>query len=111
MPPARSAPHPDGSSKTGTQHAARLSRLEVELFTSFKLLRFYKSFIEMVKHDFLRVLNLALTIGQLSVSMREGDIILLLKKGDTRHARPQPETETIDHRPITLLQSDLQNSS
>ena len=28
---------------------------------------FYKSFVELVKHDFLKVLNYALAIGQLSV--------------------------------------------
>mgnify|MGYP003689546435 CR=1 FL=1 len=38
---------------------------------------FYKSFVEIVKHDFLRVLNHALEQGHLNVSMREGDIILL----------------------------------
>ena len=45
---------------------------------------FFKSFTELVKHDFLRVLNLALDQGCLNVSMRGGDIILLYKKGDTR---------------------------
>lgn len=48
---------------------------------------FYKSFEELVRRDFLRILNLALERVQLCVSMREGDIILLYKKGDTRDPR------------------------
>ena len=59
---------------------------------------FYKSYTELVKDDFLRVLSFALAEGKLSVSMREGDIIVLYKKGDTRDPR--------NYRPITLLQSD-----
>ena len=44
---------------------------------------FYASFETLVKHDFLRMLNLAMTTGELHYSVREGDIILLYKKGDS----------------------------
>jgi hypothetical protein len=56
---------------------------------------FYRSFEELVVKDLHNTLQEAHTLGVLPRSMREGDIVLLYKKGDSR-----------DYRPITLLQVD-----
>jgi hypothetical protein len=58
----------------------------------------YKSFEELVVHDFHKTILEAHSSGALPPTMREGDIILLYKKGDSRDPR--------NYRPITLLQVD-----
>eukprot|EP00967_Tisochrysis_lutea_P083084 scaffold115305_cov35-Tisochrysis_lutea.AAC.1 len=55
---------------------------------------FYANFEDVVKHDFLSMLNIALASGELHFTVREGDIILLYEKGDSRDPR--------NYRPITL---------
>jgi hypothetical protein len=59
---------------------------------------FYRSFEELVVKDLHNTLQEAHTLGILPRSMREGDIVLLYKKGDSRDPR--------NYRPITLLQVD-----
>jgi hypothetical protein len=59
---------------------------------------FYRSFEEVVIKDLHNTLQEAHTLGVLPRSMREGDIVLLYKKGDSRDPR--------NYRPITLLQVD-----
>jgi hypothetical protein len=55
---------------------------------------FYRSFKELVVQDFHNTLQEAHTLGILPRSMREVDIVLLYKKGDSRDPR--------NYRPITL---------
>jgi hypothetical protein len=59
---------------------------------------FYKSFEELVVRDLHKTLIEAHELGFLPPTMREGDIVLLYKKGDSRDPR--------NCRPITLLQVD-----
>jgi hypothetical protein len=46
--------------------------------------KFYRSFEELVVKDLLDTLQEAHTLGVLPRSLREGDIVLLYKKGDSR---------------------------
>jgi hypothetical protein len=62
------------------------------------LAEFYKSFEELIVHDLYNTLIEAHGLGFLPPTMREGDIVLLYKKGDSRDPR--------NYRPITLLQVD-----
>eukprot|EP00962_Isochrysis_galbana_P000518 scaffold149_cov146-Isochrysis_galbana.AAC.4 len=48
---------------------------------------FYKSFEELVVRDLHNTFLEAHTIGALPPTMREGDIVLLYKKGDSRDPR------------------------
>eukprot|EP00962_Isochrysis_galbana_P019869 scaffold5791_cov117-Isochrysis_galbana.AAC.1 len=59
---------------------------------------FYKSFEELVVRDLHNTFLEAHATGALPPTMREGDIVLLYKKGDSRDPR--------NYRPITLLQVD-----
>jgi hypothetical protein len=59
---------------------------------------FYKSFEELIVHDLYDTLIEAHDLEYLPPTMREGDIGLLYKKGDSRDPR--------NYRPITLLQVD-----
>jgi hypothetical protein len=59
---------------------------------------FYKSFEELIVHDLYNTLIEAHDLGFLPPTMREGDIVLLYKKGDSRDLR--------NYRQITLLQVD-----
>jgi hypothetical protein len=59
---------------------------------------FYRSFEELVVRDMYNTFIEAHTQGELPPTMREGDIVLLYKKGDSRDPR--------NYRPITLLQVD-----
>jgi hypothetical protein len=59
---------------------------------------FYQSFEELIVHDFHKTILEAHSSGALPPTMREGDIILLHKKGDSRDPR--------NYRPITLLEVD-----
>jgi hypothetical protein len=59
---------------------------------------FYKSFEELIVHDLYNTLIEAHGLGFLTPTMREGDIVLLYKKGNSRDPR--------NYRPITLLQVD-----
>jgi exonuclease III len=59
---------------------------------------FYRSFEELVVQDLYNTFLEAHAGGSLPPTMREGDIVLLYKKGDSRDPR--------NYRPITLLQVD-----
>jgi hypothetical protein len=59
---------------------------------------FYRSFEELIIHDLHKILIEAHGLGFLPPTMREGDIVLLYEKGDSRDPRK--------YRPITLLQVD-----
>jgi len=77
---------------------------------------FYKSYTELVKHDFLRVLNFALAEGQLSVSMRETDLDPTPTppakwgegyKANKRTEYPLPDEYTLDGQ--TTLETQLKS--
>jgi hypothetical protein len=72
--------------RLGTAKAAEPDGLPAE---------FYKSFEELVVRDFHKTILEGHASGALPPTMREGDVILLYKKGDSRDPR--------NYRPITLL--------
>jgi hypothetical protein len=59
---------------------------------------FYKSFEELIVHDLYNTLIEAHALGFFPPTMREGDIVLLDKKGDSRDPR--------NYRPVTILRVD-----